>query len=40
MSPLLPRDEFRDNMIVPLDPASENLPAHLAAPTRKAAEPV
>ena len=29
MSPLLPRDEFRANMMVPLDPASENVPAHL-----------
>lgn len=31
MSPLLPRDEFRANMIVPLDPASENVPEHLVA---------
>jgi acetolactate synthase-1/2/3 large subunit len=29
MSPLLPRDEFRSNMIVPLDPASENVPEAL-----------
>jgi acetolactate synthase-1/2/3 large subunit len=29
MSPLLPRAEFRANMIAPLDPASENIPAHL-----------
>lgn len=29
MSPLLPRDEFRANMIVPLDPASERVPEHL-----------
>jgi acetolactate synthase-1/2/3 large subunit len=29
MSPLLPRDEFRANMIVPLDPASESVPDHL-----------
>lgn len=29
MSPLLPRDEFRANMIVPLDPASESVPGHL-----------
>ena len=29
MSPLLPRDEFRANMIVPLDPASETVPEHL-----------
>ncbi|MFO1118095.1 MAG: thiamine pyrophosphate-binding protein [Beijerinckiaceae bacterium] len=39
MSPLLPRDEFRANMMVPLDPASENLPAHLAPLTRKTPEP-
>lgn len=25
MSPLLPRDEFRRNMLVPLDPASDNI---------------
>lgn len=25
MSPLLPRDEFRANMLVPLDPASDNI---------------
>jgi acetolactate synthase-1/2/3 large subunit len=29
MSPLLPRDELRANMIVPLDPASESVPDHL-----------
>jgi acetolactate synthase-1/2/3 large subunit len=29
MSPLLPRDEFRENMIVPLDPASEQVPSRL-----------
>lgn len=29
MSPLLSRDELRENMLVPLDPASENVPAHL-----------
>ena len=29
MSPLLPREEFRANMIVPLDPASEAVPEHL-----------
>ncbi|HEV7440742.1 MAG TPA: thiamine pyrophosphate-binding protein [Methylobacterium sp.] len=29
MSPLLPRDEFRANMLVPLDPASERVPEHL-----------
>jgi len=34
MSPLLPRDEFRENMLVPLDPASECVPEHLAAATR------
>jgi acetolactate synthase I/II/III large subunit len=34
MSPLLPRDEFRRNMIVPLDPASENLPDRLIASSR------
>ena len=38
MSPLLPRDEFRANMIVPLDPASERVPEHLVVrpPTRVA----
>ncbi len=29
MSPLLPREEFRANMIGALDPASENVPPHL-----------
>ena len=29
MSPLLSREELRENMIVPLDPASEGVPAHL-----------
>jgi acetolactate synthase-1/2/3 large subunit len=29
MSPLLSREELRDNMIVPLDPASEDIPEHL-----------
>ncbi len=29
MSPLLPRDELRANMLVPLDPASEMVPDHL-----------
>lgn len=29
MSPLLPREELRANMLVPLDPASENVPEHL-----------
>jgi acetolactate synthase-1/2/3 large subunit len=33
MSPLLPREELRANMIVPLDPASENVPPHLIAPS-------
>jgi len=39
MSPLLPRDEFRANMIVPLDPASEAVPDRLVKPARKR-EPV
>ena len=39
MSPLLPRDAFRANMIVPLDPASEDVPAHLLPPTDAAREP-
>ena len=39
MSPLLPRDEFRKNMIVPLDPASENLPARLIELSQNAAKP-
>jgi acetolactate synthase I/II/III large subunit len=29
MSPRLPRDEFRANMLVPPDPASERVPEHL-----------
>ena len=29
MSPLLSREELRENMIVPLDPASEDVPDHL-----------
>ncbi len=29
MSPLLPRDELRENMLVPLDPASEKVPEDL-----------
>jgi acetolactate synthase-1/2/3 large subunit len=37
MSPLLPRDEFRANMLVPLDPASEQVPEHLI--TRRQPEP-
>lgn len=39
MSPLLPRDEFRRNMIVPLDPASENLPDSLIEQSRKQQDP-
>ena len=39
MSPLLPRDEFRANMIVPLDPASEDLPEQLIEQSRNAARP-
>ncbi len=39
MSPLLPRDEFKANMLVPLDPASENLPERLLEESRKAAMP-
>ena len=39
MSPLLPRDEFRANMIVPLDPASEDAPAHLVPGQRRTREP-
>lgn len=39
MSPLLPRDEFRKNMLVPLDPASENLPSHLIEQSQNAAKP-
>ena len=39
MSPLLPRDEFRKNMIVPLDPASENLPARVIEQSQNAAKP-
>ncbi len=38
MSPLLPRDELRANMIVPLDPASDSAPAHLL-PKAAAREP-
>jgi len=29
MSPLLPREELRANMLIPLDPASEMIPDHL-----------
>jgi acetolactate synthase-1/2/3 large subunit len=39
MSPLLPRDEFRANMIVPLDPASEDLPEQLIEQSKNAARP-
>ena len=39
MSPLLSREEFRQNMIVPLDPASENLPARLIEESQSAARP-
>jgi acetolactate synthase-1/2/3 large subunit len=35
MSPLLTREELRANMLVPLDPASENLPAHLIETARR-----
>ena len=38
MSPLLPRDEFRANMLVPLDPASENVPAHLVMSAKPRSE--
>jgi len=39
MSPLLPREEFSANMIVPLDPASENLPEQLIEQSKNAAKP-
>lgn len=39
MSPLLPRTEFRANMMVPLDPASENLPKRLIEQSKNAAKP-
>jgi acetolactate synthase-1/2/3 large subunit len=39
MSPLLPRDEFRANMLVPLDPASENLPQRLIEQSKNATKP-
>jgi len=35
MSPLLSREEFTKNMVVPLDPASENIPDHLIEQSRK-----
>ena len=40
MSPLLPRDEFRANMMVPLDPASESVPGHLVTRQEPKLEPV
>ncbi|WP_324667126.1 Thiamine pyrophosphate-binding protein [Mycobacterium canetti] len=39
MSPLLPRAEFRANMMVPLDSASENLPERLIEQSKIAAQP-
>jgi acetolactate synthase I/II/III large subunit len=39
MSPLLSREEFRANMIVPLDPASENLPERLIEQSKNAIKP-
>lgn len=39
MSPLLPRAEFRANMMVPPDPASENLPERLVEQSKNAAKP-
>jgi acetolactate synthase-1/2/3 large subunit len=39
MSPLLPRGEFKANMIVPLDPASESVPEHLAPRQDRTREP-
>ncbi|WP_373121673.1 thiamine pyrophosphate-binding protein [Mycobacterium marinum] len=39
MSPLLPRAEFATNMLVPLDPASENLPERLIEQSKNAARP-
>lgn len=39
MSPLLSREEFRANMIVPLDPASEDLPERLVEQSKNAAKP-
>ncbi len=39
MSPLLPREEFRRNMLVPLDAASENLPDRLIEQSQDAAKP-
>src|SRR5262249_7745460 len=35
MAPLLPRAELRENMLVPLDPISESVPASLAEMTGK-----
>ena len=39
MSPLLPRDEFRANMVVPLHPASEAVPEHLIVKPVREREP-
>ncbi len=38
MSPLLPRDEFKANMIAPLDPASESVPEHLVCARHRTRE--
>jgi acetolactate synthase-1/2/3 large subunit len=35
MSPLLSREELRGNMLMPLDPASENVPAQLIETTQR-----
>ena len=35
MSPLLSREEFSQNMVVPLDPASENIPAHIIEQSKR-----
>lgn len=40
MSPLLPRDEFRANMMVPLDPASEAVPEHLTSRPKRQLAPL
>ncbi|KZS65376.1 MULTISPECIES: thiamine pyrophosphate-binding protein [Mycobacterium] len=39
MSPLLPRAEFGANMLVPLDPASKNLPERLIEQSKNGAKP-
>jgi acetolactate synthase-1/2/3 large subunit len=39
MSPLLPRDEFCANMVVPLHPASESVPEHLIVKPAREREP-